>query len=173
MHLISVDPEISKESGKLYYLPENRVYETYQEMFEKEAKLPEGERMDFVSIVTPNFVHFDPAMLALDNGFHVVLDKPITFTLDEALKLKEKINETGLTFALTHTYSGYPAVKHAKQITKIKEQIKDEGRTIPEIAKAISVPASQVLVFVSTLKKYGQVVEGAKDGDYLKYQVVN
>jgi len=112
----SVNPEISKSSGKLYYLPENRVYETYQEMFEKEAKLPEGERMDFVSIVTPNFVHFDPAIMALENGFHVVLDKPITFTLEEALKLKEKINETGLTFALTHTYSGYPAVKHARQM---------------------------------------------------------
>jgi len=112
----SVDPEISKESGKLYYLPENRVYASYLEMFEKEAQLPEGERMDFVSIVTPNFVHFDPAMMALDHGFHVVLDKPITFTLDEALKLKEKINETGLTFALTHTYAGYPAVKHARHM---------------------------------------------------------
>jgi predicted dehydrogenase len=112
----SVDPEISKESGKLYFLPEDRVYSTYQEMFEKEAQLPEGERMDFVSIVTPNFVHFAPAMMALENGFHVVLDKPITFTLDEAIKLKEKLDETGLTFALTHTYSGYPAVKHAKHM---------------------------------------------------------
>jgi predicted dehydrogenase len=112
----SVDPEISKESGKLYYLPEDRVYESYEEMFEKEAQLPEGERMDFVSIVTPNFVHFDPAMMALDKGFNVVLDKPITFTLDEALQLKKKIDETGLTFALTHTYSGYPAVKHAKKM---------------------------------------------------------
>lgn len=112
----SVNPEISKESGKLYFLPEERVYATYQEMFEKEAQLPEGERMDFVSIVTPNFVHFDPAVMALDHGFNVVLDKPITFTLDEALKLKEKIDETGLTFALTHTYSGYPAVKQAKQM---------------------------------------------------------
>lgn len=112
----SVNPEISKSSGKLYYLPENRVYETYQEMFEKESKLPEGERMDFVSIVTPNFVHFDPAIMALENGFHVVLDKPMTFTLEEALKLKEKIAETGLTFALTHTYSGYPAVKHGKKM---------------------------------------------------------
>jgi predicted dehydrogenase len=112
----SINPEISKSSGKLYYLPENRVYETYQEMFEKEAKLPEGERMDFVSIVTPNFVHFGPAIMALENGFHVVLDKPMTFTLEEALKLKEKIEETGLTFALTHTYSGYPAVKHAKKM---------------------------------------------------------
>lgn len=112
----SVDPEISKESGKLYYLPEDRVYSSYKEMFEKEAQLPEGERMDFVSIVTPNFVHFDPAMMALNSGFNVVLDKPITFTLDEAFKLKDKIKETGLTFALTHTYSGYPAVKHAKQM---------------------------------------------------------
>jgi predicted dehydrogenase len=85
-------------------------------MFEKESKLPDGERMDFVSIVTPNFVHFDPAMMALDKGFNVVLDKPMTFTLDEALKLKEKIAATGLTFALTHTYSGYPAVKHAKKM---------------------------------------------------------
>lgn len=112
----SVDPKISKESGKLYYLPENRVYETYQEMFEKEAQLPEGERMDFVSIVTPNFVHFDPAMMALDNGFNVVIDKPITFTLNEAIQLKEKLEETGLTLALTHTYSGYPAVKHARKM---------------------------------------------------------
>ena len=112
----SVDPEISKESGKLYFLPEERVYESYKEMFEKEAQLPEDDRMDFVSIVTPNFVHFDPAMMALDKGFHVVLDKPITFTLDEAVQLKKKIDSSGLTFALTHTYSGYPAVKHAKKM---------------------------------------------------------
>lgn len=112
----SVDPEISLESGKLYYLPEDRVYSTYQDMFEKEALLPESERMDFVSIVTPNFVHFDPAMMALEKGFNVVLDKPITFTLDEALQLKKKIDDTGLTFALTHTYSGYPAVKHARKM---------------------------------------------------------
>ncbi|MDX8337846.1 Gfo/Idh/MocA family oxidoreductase [Draconibacterium sp. IB214405] len=112
----SVNPEISKQSGKSYFLPADRVYETYQEMFEKEAKLPEGERMDFVSIVTPNFVHFAPAMMALEHGFNVVLDKPITFTLDEAFQLKEQIDKTGLTFALTHTYSGYPAVKQAKQM---------------------------------------------------------
>jgi predicted dehydrogenase len=112
----SINPEISKSSGKLYYLPDSRVYETFQEMFEKEARLPEGERMDFVSIVTPNFVHFAPAVMALEKGFNVVLDKPITFTLDEALQLKKKVEETGLTLALTHTYSGYPAVKHARQM---------------------------------------------------------
>ena len=109
-------PEVSKESGKALFLPDDRVYGSYQEMYEKEAQLPDGERMDFVAIVTPNHVHFDPAMKALENGFHVVLDKPITFTLDEALKLKEKLEETGLVFALTHTYAGYPAVKHARKM---------------------------------------------------------
>ena len=112
----SSDPEKSKTSGKQWFLSEERIYGTYLEMFEKEAQLPEGERMDFVVIVTPNHLHFDPAMKALENGFHVVLDKPITFTLDEAVKLKAKIKETGLVFALTHTYSGYPAVKEARKM---------------------------------------------------------
>ncbi len=112
----SVNPEISVSSGKSYFLPDNRVYKTYQEMFVNEVKLPEGERMDFVTIVTPNFAHFAPAVMALENGFHVVIDKPITFTLDEALQLQKKLDETGLTLALTHTYSGYPAVKHARQM---------------------------------------------------------
>jgi predicted dehydrogenase len=112
----SINPEISLSSGKSYYLPENRVYKTYQEMFENEVKLPEGDRMDFVTIVTPNFAHFGPAMMALENGFNVVIDKPITFTLDEALQLQSKLQETGLLLALTHTYSGYPAVKQARQM---------------------------------------------------------
>ena len=112
----SINPEISLSSGKSYYLPENRVYKTYQEMFESEVKLPEGDRMDFVTIVTPNFAHFGPAMMALENGFNVVIDKPITFTLDEALQLQAKLQETGLLLALTHTYSGYPAVKQARQM---------------------------------------------------------
>ena len=99
----SVNPEISVSSGKSYFLPENRVYKSYQEMFEKEVKLPEGERMDFVTIVTPNFAHFEPAMMALENGFNVVIDKPITFTLSEAKLLKAKIEQTRLTLALTHT----------------------------------------------------------------------
>jgi predicted dehydrogenase len=85
-------------------------------MFDKEVGLPENERMDFVTIVTPNFLHFAPAMMALEHGFNIVIDKPITFTLDEALQLKSKLEETGLLLALTHTYSGYPAVKQAKQM---------------------------------------------------------
>jgi predicted dehydrogenase len=111
----SINPEISISSGKSYFLPDDRVYKTYAEMFEHELSLPEGERMDFVTIVTPNFAHFGPAMMALENGFNVVIDKPITFTLEEAKLLKAKVEETGLTLALTHTYSGYPAVKEARE----------------------------------------------------------
>ena len=84
-------------------------------MFADEAKLPENERMDFVTIVTPNHAHFEPSIMALERGFHVVIDKPVTFTLAEAKKLREKIRETGLVLALTHTYSGYPAVKEARE----------------------------------------------------------
>lgn len=111
----SSKPEVSKESGKAYMIPDDRVYSTYQEMFEKEMQLPESERMDFVSIVTPNHLHFEPAMMALERGIHVVLDKPMTFSVEEAKKLQDKVNETGLRLALTHTYSGYPAVKEMKQ----------------------------------------------------------
>jgi predicted dehydrogenase len=110
----SVDPEISLSSGRSYYLPDSRIYKNYQEMFEKEVLVPADQRMDFVSIVTPNFWHFEPAMMALERGFHVVLDKPMTFSLEQAKQLQAKVNETGLVLALTHVYSGYPAVKEAK-----------------------------------------------------------
>lgn len=110
----SSSPNISKESGRSYYLPDNRIYNTYQEMFDKEMQLDEDERMDFVTIVTPNNWHFEPAMMALERGFHVVLDKPMTLSLEEAKLLYKKVEETGLTLALTHVYSGYPAVKEAK-----------------------------------------------------------
>lgn len=110
----SADPAVSLASGRSYYLPDNRIYSNFQEMFDKETKLPENERMDFVSIVTPNHLHFEPAMRALELGFHVIIDKPMTFSLQQAHQLKAKVEETGLIFALTHTYSGYPAVKDAK-----------------------------------------------------------
>lgn len=110
----SSQPENSKASGRACFLPDERVYTTYQEMFQKEAALPADQRMDFVSIVTPNHLHFDPAVQALSHGFHVVLDKPLTFSLEEALELKKKLQETGLCLALTHTYAGYPAVKEAR-----------------------------------------------------------
>ncbi|QEC67726.1 Gfo/Idh/MocA family oxidoreductase [Panacibacter ginsenosidivorans] len=111
---LSINPEIAVDSGKMLFLPEDRTYLNFEEMIKKEAALPADKKMDFVTIVTPNFAHFAPAMMALDHGFHVVIEKPIAFTLDEAKQLKQKVTETGLTLCLTHTYSGYPMVKQAK-----------------------------------------------------------
>ena len=106
--------ENSLESGRDLFLPDHRIYAGWQEMIEKESTLPEETRMDFVAIVTPNHIHFEPAMMSLDYGFHVVLDKPMTFTLEEAYRLRDKVKETGKLFALTHTYTGYPMVKEAR-----------------------------------------------------------
>jgi predicted dehydrogenase len=115
---LSIHKETAIESGHILFLPEDRIYTNYEEMITAESKLPADKRMDFVTIVTPNFAHFAPAMMALDHGFNVVIEKPITFTLDEAKQLREKLEETGLMLLLTHTYSGYPMVKEAKQIVK-------------------------------------------------------
>lgn len=112
----SSNPERSKETGKNLYLPDDRVYGSYEEMIKKEKELPEGERMDFVSIVTPNHVHFPPAKMALENGFHVVCDKPMTVNLEEAKALEKLVEETGLVFGLTHNYTGYPMVKQARDM---------------------------------------------------------
>ena len=111
---LSINPINAQESGELLFLPKDRIYLNFEEMITKEAALPSNQKMDFVTIVTPNFAHFAPAMMALDNGFHVVIEKPMTFTLEEALQLKAKVDATGLMLCLTHTYSGYPMVKQAK-----------------------------------------------------------
>lgn len=113
---LSRDPKEAEVSGKGLFLSRGRIYNSYAEMFQKEIKLPAGDRMDFVSIVTPNHAHFEPAMMALDHGFHVVIEKPMTLTLDEAKQLQQKVEETGLLLCLTHTYSGYPMVKEARQL---------------------------------------------------------
>jgi len=115
---LSINPEVAKESGKMLFLAEDRTYTTFEEMIEKESKLPADKRIDFVTIVTPNFAHFAPAMLALEKGFHVVIEKPMTFTLDEAKQLKKKVEETGLLLCLTHTYSGYPMVRQARAMVR-------------------------------------------------------
>jgi len=115
---LSINPEIAVDSARSLFLPDDRSYLTYDEMIKKETQLPAEKRMDFLTIVTPNFAHFAPAMMALDNGFHVVIEKPITFTLDEARQLKQKVEETGLLLCLTHTYSGYPMVKQARHMAQ-------------------------------------------------------
>jgi len=111
---LSINPDLAKESGKELFLPEDRTYLTFEEMIEKESKMPEDKRIDFITIVTPNFAHYAPAAMALDNGFNVIVEKPMTFTLQEAKDLKKKLEQSGKTLCLTHTYSGYPMVKQAK-----------------------------------------------------------
>ena len=114
----SSHPDNARESGLSLYLPKERTYLSYEEMIKKESQLPEGQRMDFVVIVTPNHAHFAPALMALDHGFHVVIEKPMTFSLEEAKLLQQKVADTGLLLCLTHTYSGYPMVKQARQMVK-------------------------------------------------------
>lgn len=110
----SSDEKRSKKSGKALGLPADRVYGSYEEMFKAEAALPEEERMQFVSIVTPNVTHFPVAKAALSKGFHVMSDKPATFTLAEARQLKRLVEKSGLQYGLTHNYTGYPMVKEAR-----------------------------------------------------------
>jgi predicted dehydrogenase len=111
----SSDPEKSKQAGESLHLPPQRVYGSYKEMFRAEAALPANERMEIVSIVTPNHVHFEPTRLALENGFHVILDKPLSFDWNEGKILQELAKKSELLFCLTHTYTGYPMVKEARQ----------------------------------------------------------
>ena len=110
----SSDPEKSKLSGEDLMLDPSRVYDSYQEMAEKEAALPEDQRIDFVSIVARNDLHYDVAKAFLEAGFNVVCEKPLAFSLTQGKQLAEIVKSTGKVFALTHNYTGYPMVKEAK-----------------------------------------------------------
>ena len=112
----SSSEEKSKLSGEDFFLAPERCYANFEEMMEKEAQLPLGERMDFVAIVTPNHVHFPAAKAALEAGFPVLSDKPATFDLDEAKGLKKIVEKSGLLYGLTHNYTGYPLIKQARQM---------------------------------------------------------
>jgi predicted dehydrogenase len=114
----SANPEKSKQSGAELGLDPRRVYPDYQTMAVEEAKLPKGERIDFVSIVTPNRLHYPPAKTFLEVGFNVVCDKPLTFNLEEAVQLRDLVQKTGKVFALTHNYTGYPMVKQAREMVR-------------------------------------------------------
>lgn len=114
----SSDPERSRASGAQLCLPPERCYGTFQEMIKAEKRLKPEKRMQIVSIVTPNHVHFAPAKMALENGFHVICDKPLAFNMKEALALEKIVEKTGLLFALTHNYTGYPMVKQARQMIR-------------------------------------------------------
>lgn len=111
-------PEKSRASGAQLGIAPDRAYDSFEEMIRKEKKLKPEKRMQFVSIVTPNHVHFAPAKMALENGFHVICDKPLAFSLKEAQTLEKVVQKTGMLFALTHNYTGYPMVKQARQMIR-------------------------------------------------------
>ncbi len=112
----SSDPQRSRDSGADFFLPPGRCYGSFEEMIQREAGLPADRRMDFVSIVTPNHMHFPPAKMALEHGFHVLSDKPATFSLAEAKALAGIIKKSGRLYGLTHNYTGYPLVKQAREM---------------------------------------------------------
>ena len=114
----SSDPQRSIDSGAALYLPEERCYANYEDMFTAEALLPVNERMEFVAIVTPNHLHFPIAKAAIERGFHVMSDKPATLNLSEVLTLESILVKHDVLYGLTHTYNGYPLVKQAKHLIK-------------------------------------------------------
>ncbi len=113
-----INPRRSKQQGRELMLPSKRVYRNYEEMIEKELKLPEGERIDFVAITTPNNWHFPIAKDFLEAGFHVMCEKPMTFNVAEAKQLKKIVQKSRKVFGLMHNYTGYPMVKLARDLVR-------------------------------------------------------
>jgi predicted dehydrogenase len=114
----SSDPEKSKLSGEDFFLDPARVYSSYEQMAQSEAVLPLGERIDFVTIVARNDLHYSVARAFAEAGIHIICEKPLAFSLAEAKELKKIIEKSGLVFALTHNYTGYPMVKQARELVK-------------------------------------------------------
>lgn len=111
---LSSNPEKAKASAPDYDIPEDRAYGSYQELIKKELALPADKRIDFLSIATPNHTHFPIAKAAIEAGFNVICDKPLTFTLAEAEELAKIVEKSNVVFAVSHNYTGYPLVRHAR-----------------------------------------------------------
>lgn len=114
----SSKPEKSIEKGKSLCLDPARVYGSYKEMAKKEAGLPEDERIDFVSIVTPDYLHFPVAKEFIIRGFNVVCDKPMVKDLKEAKELVELVKKYDVLFEVTYNYTGYPMIEQARELIK-------------------------------------------------------
>ena len=114
--VFSRDGSNNSATGGRLFLDPGRIYRNYEEMAGREAARPADQRIDFVAIVTPNHVHFGPAKTFLEHGFHVICDKPLTTTVDEAQHLVQLVERTRLVFAVTYNYTGYPLVRHARQL---------------------------------------------------------
>ncbi|MGI9470735.1 MAG: Gfo/Idh/MocA family protein [Rubripirellula sp.] len=113
---LSSNPERAKASAPDYDIADSRAYGSYEAMLDAESKLPEDERIDFVSVATPNHTHYDVARAAVEAGFNVVCDKPLTFDLAQAEALLETVSGSDVVFAVTHNYTGYPMVRQAREM---------------------------------------------------------
>jgi predicted dehydrogenase len=113
---LSSDPAKARSSAPDYDIAPNRAYGSYQELVEKEAALPAHERVDFVTVATPNHTHFPIAKAAVEAGFNVMCDKPLTFDLAQAEELAASVDRTGVVFGVTHNYTGYPLVRQAREM---------------------------------------------------------
>ncbi len=113
---LSSDPAKAKASAPDYDIPEQRAYGSYRELIETELKLPEDQRVDFLSVATPNHTHFEIAKAAVEAGFNVMCDKPLTFDLTQAEQLAEAVDRSGVVFGVTHNYTGYPLVRQAREM---------------------------------------------------------
>ena len=136
----SSDPKKSKQSGRDFHLDPSRVYGSYQEMAKAEAALPADQRIDFVSIVVQNYLHFDVAKTFLQAGINVICDKPVTYTLEEARELRKIIKKSKKVFALTHNYTGYPMVKLAKEMVA-KGDLGDIIKVVCEYPQGYAITA--------------------------------
>jgi predicted dehydrogenase len=113
---LSSDPEKAKASAPDYDIPAERAYGSYRELIETESRLPADQRVDFISVATPNHTHFEIAKAAVDAGFNVICDKPLTFDLKQAEELAEAVDRSGVVFGVTHNYTGYPLVRQAREM---------------------------------------------------------
>ena len=113
---LSSDAEKAKASAPSYDIKPDRAYGSYTELIEKESALPKETRVDFISIATPNHTHFPIAKAALEAGFNVICDKPMTLDLQQAEELAQLVEKSGTVFALTHNYTGYPLVRHSREM---------------------------------------------------------
>jgi predicted dehydrogenase len=118
---LSSDPARAKASAPDYDIPPERAYGSYQEMLESERKLPAERRIDFVSVATPNHTHFEIAKAFIEAGFNVLCDKPLTFDLGQAEELAKVVQRSGVVFAVTHNYTGYPLVRQAREMVRAGE----------------------------------------------------
>ncbi|MEZ6093545.1 MAG: Gfo/Idh/MocA family oxidoreductase [Pirellulaceae bacterium] len=113
---LSSDPERAKSSAPDYDIPQDRAYTSYQDLLAEESKRPSAERVDFVSIATPNHMHFEIALAAVNAGFHVMCDKPLTLDLEQAEVLAKAVEDSNVVFGVTHNYTGYPLVRQAREM---------------------------------------------------------